>query len=272
MAKNKNKTEARNAAILAIANKAVDLGLEDYARVHLEVAQSGGKQMEMSTNFMRRFAEVYLKSMNAFIKITPYSVRYWEAQEDGVLRRDRARKIDLGSDYGIRQIFREFERLGPMRNSTDIDTREIGVCARDFLIENFGPEWRDYIRSALYDMYKYNDPFRSGYLSVKPGIKIKLVGRNLLVAANLKVLSYKNATLSIRDMPLTLKHAIVEGAPGRSLASLVEGLPDRPSFSETLAVRAQSSHAGVSITFDEQRVLIGTSDEEANGQPMRMAA
>lgn len=261
-------TKTINAMKPEIARKAIELNVRgaDRFAIHLLAERQGIGQPEMSADAIRDFLLAYLETKNARPTLEPQNISYLCPTQDGVDAGYRARfqwmRFDSSQKHAFKDllaIYRHFERSGPVRRPTEIEGRPIGECALVLLEHKLGTEWLDTLKSCMRRFYKDSlDPFHRGYRQIGDGVGIKLSGEELLVSIDLKIFSYRNSTMSLPDrngirlMPMTTKTGMI----GKSLASLVEGLPSHPSFHETVAIATQDTLGSYTLKFDERRIPI----------------
>jgi hypothetical protein len=270
-------TKTINAMKPVIAGKAIELGVGGSERfdIHLLAERQGLGQPEMDPDAIRDFLMAYLETKNTHPILESQSIAYHYPTQDGVdaghlarfqwMRFDGSRKQTFKD---LVKIYRHFERSGPVRRPTEIEGRPIGECALVLLEHKMGPSWLDAVKSSMRRFYKDSlDPFHRGYRQIGDDVGIKLSGEELLISIDLKIFSYRNSTMSIPDgrgiklMPETIKTGLI----GRSLASIVDGLPNHPCFHETIAIDTQDTIGSYTLKFDERRIPIGPN---ATRRPM----
>lgn len=261
-----------NAMKPEIARKAIEMGVRgaDRFEIHLLAERQGLGQPEMAADAIRDFLMAYLEEKRARPVLEPQTIAFIHPTKDGVDCGHLARFHWMRFDRTERHVFRDmltayryFERSGPVRRPSDIEGRPIGECAMALMESRLGQGWRNAVKTCLGDLYKYRlDPFKSGYRQIGEGVGIKLSGEELLVSIDLKSISYRNSTLTVRDdgstgrIPESAKMAVA----GKSLASIVTGLPDHPCFHRTVATTSATTHRSWVLTFDEPRIPIAMQD------------
>lgn len=254
-----------------IAEKAIELGHKIDVGKYREAAVSGENDLAMDPLFLRDFALAYLEAMKADPEVQGSYIRYKSPDKNGVDCSQAGVVYWKGlSEYENQAAFndidlmvRDFEKSGHLRQASDIAGRPVGECALALLKARLGEKWFSSLSKQIANFYKiasYQNKIGNGgnlyqpftnYHRVGHGISVKLSGKRLLILADFKKITYKNATLTIRgEVPESFAHSV----KGKSLKDLVSGLPNEKCFDETIAISATRTQSSLSIDFEEKQI------------------